>query len=255
MTIMKIFCTTLFILFILFRTQSQTTSFNWANAYYGSWQSDGNNIDVDSYGNLYVSGNLANSTDFDPSIVTYTLSSAGQNDVFIAKYSSSGNLIWAKKIGSSGDDFAYSMKVDSMGNTYITGVFSGTVDFDPDLGVFAMVSLGAKSAFVLKLDFNGRFVWAKNICNIINQSSITLSNKNSEVILTGDCSDTTDLNPNLGVFKLGTIGSNYGTFILKLDTSGSFIWAKRSTLSSSVLSFQSYVHSNNNSDIFITETI
>jgi hypothetical protein len=91
-------------------------------------------ISVDSSGNVYTTGTFQGTADFDPGAGTANLTSAGGDDSFISKLDSSGNYVWAKQLGSTGADVAYGVSVDSSGNVYTTGFFSGTVDFDPGAG-------------------------------------------------------------------------------------------------------------------------
>ena len=66
-----------------------------------------------------------------------------------------GNFIWAKKIGGSGYDVGHSLVIDSLKNLYIAGSFQGTVDFDPGLGIYNLISNGGFDVFLLKLDSLG----------------------------------------------------------------------------------------------------
>ena len=57
---------------------------------------------------------------------------------------------WAKQIGGVGNDFGNSIVKDIYGNTYSTGAFSGTVDFDPGIGVVNLTSKGGSDIFITK---------------------------------------------------------------------------------------------------------
>lgn len=70
---------------------------------------------------------------------------------------------WVANLGESNVDAAESIVVDSMGNVYTMGQFSGVVDFDPGLGTFNLVSTGTADIFVQKLNARGDLIWAKNI--------------------------------------------------------------------------------------------
>ena len=71
------------------------------------------------------------------------------------------NLTWAKGIGGSLSDVGTSIVTDLNGNVYTTGYYSGTMDFDPNVGVTNLNSALANGIFVLKLDALGNFIWAK----------------------------------------------------------------------------------------------
>ena len=69
---------------------------------------------------------------FDPSINTAELTSKGDYDVFVLKLDVNGDYLWAKSFGGSTyNDVGQSITIDNQGSIYITGWFSGIVDFDP----------------------------------------------------------------------------------------------------------------------------
>lgn len=140
------------------------------------------------------------------------------------------NFVWAKSMsGANWIDQGRAVTVDSVGNLYITGYFFGTVDFDPGIGIFNLVSSGVNDIFISKLDPNGNLLWAKNIGNSQSQYANAISiDKFGDIYCTGYFAGPTDFDPGASTYTLN--GS--GTFILKLDASGNFIWAKNITGSS-----------------------
>src|SRR4051812_42350353 len=73
-------------------------------------------------------------------------------------------LNWAERIGVPGGyTVIFSSAPDFAGNIYSTGHFEGTVDFDPGSGVYNMTAIGTYDLFVLKLDNNGNFIWARQM--------------------------------------------------------------------------------------------
>ena len=85
--------------------------------------------------------------------------------LYIVSYKFSNRLIaqaptleWAKKIGGGQADVTRSMAIDTFGNIYTTGRFSGTVDFDPSIGVFELTAIGIQDACILMLDSSGNFI-------------------------------------------------------------------------------------------------
>ena len=145
---------------------AQSVNFKWAKQMGGTGaDAGGSSVTVDAAGNVYTTGGFGGTADFDPGPGTYNLTSAGTYDMFISKLDSSGNFIWAKQLGGTGADAAgASIAVDADGNVYTTGGFVGTADFDPGPGVFTLSAIGnfrTKASFVLKLDADGNFIWAK----------------------------------------------------------------------------------------------
>jgi len=102
--------------------------------------------DLDGSGYLYVAGNFRGANvDFNPLGSSVRLSSSGQNDIFIARYSvENGNLTWVKRIGTAAQELVSpgALRCDSYGNCYFTGRLSGvnTVNFDPNGGLANVVN-------------------------------------------------------------------------------------------------------------------
>ncbi len=136
-------------------------------------------------------------------------------------------LSWAKKFGSTLADQGYSIVTDSNGNSYITGYFSGTTDFDPGSANYNVTSNGNWDFFILKLNNAGDFVWVKTIGGLAYDygNKIILDNSNN-IFITGSFNGNVDFDPDsVGTYEINTVG-NLGGFILKLNSQGDFIWAK-----------------------------
>ncbi len=90
----------------------------------------GNSVAIDSYGSLYVGGTF-NSASIVFGSFTLMNDSPGTSDIFLVKYDSSGNVIWARREGGKGDDMLKGISADNSGNVFITGNFSSpSVAFD-----------------------------------------------------------------------------------------------------------------------------
>jgi hypothetical protein len=189
-----------------------------------------NSITLDKSGNLYIIGAFSETVDFDPNIGVYNLSAIGNSiyakDIFIQKLDSNGNMLWTKSFGGNLDDNGTSIVIDDFNNIYATGYFSDTVDFDPNSGVYNLISNGSADIFVQKLDSSGNMLWAKNFGGNLNDvaNKITIDSWGN-IYTTGSFSDTVNFNSNSVITNLIAIGST-DIFVQKLDNSGNFIWAK-----------------------------
>lgn len=201
-------------------------NFVWAKSIGANGADFGMTISLDVFGNLYIIGAFSDTVDFDPGTGIFNLISSGDRDVFILKLNSSGNFIWAKKMGGPGGDDGYSLTIDASGNIYSTGAFSLTSDFDPGPGTFNLSTPGY-GVFVSKLDSAGNFIWAKSLCGTDYAFGQCITRDQSDhLYLTGFYSGTVDFNPDsLGQNNQTAIGS-YDIFICKLDSSGEYNWAK-----------------------------
>ena len=126
-------------------------NFLWAKAFGGTSTDGGRSINVDDNGYVYVTGNFQGTADFDPGAGVDNHTAAGSNDIFVQKMDATGDFLWVKAFGGSGNDSGRSINVDASGNVYTTGFFQGTVDFDPGAGVDNRTAAGSSDIFVHKI--------------------------------------------------------------------------------------------------------
>ncbi len=194
---------------------------------------NGNCVKVDLAGNIYVIGDFQGMVDFDPSPAfgNLTAISTGTNiadsDIFFAKYSPLGTLIWAKKIGSSNDDEGHYIDISPNGNVTITGFFSGTVDFDPSSSVANLVAPG-ETVFLAQYDQNGNYIWAgKLFTAAMGRCQGLNSDAAGNIFISGFFTYGTDFDPSPAVVTLTPAATNVcDIFIAKYDGSGNYLWAK-----------------------------
>lgn len=203
-------------------------NFSWAKSIDG-FDLTGFSIATDNFGNIYTSGNFRNTIDFDPGAGVFNLTSTGGDNIFIQKLDVNGNFIWAKMLDASYysyagyDNYGDILSLDKLGNIYTTGVFTGTVDFDPGTGVTNLTSNGSsgyKDLFILNIDPNGNLIWVKALdglsVNSVNATSITVD-KSLNVHILGNFEHTIDFDPGLGTAPLTSLSGTFDIFILKLS--------------------------------------
>jgi Bacterial Ig domain/Beta-propeller repeat/Thrombospondin type 3 repeat len=126
---------------------------------------EGHGIAIDGSGNSYVTGWFGGTATFGPGEPNETqLTTAGVDDIFVAKYNSNGTLAWARGVGSTDSDKGSAISVDGSGSAYVTGRFTGAVTFGS--GESNQTQLTSASAFpydifVAKYNGNGTLAWAK----------------------------------------------------------------------------------------------
>ncbi len=92
----------------------------WLAGIGGAGNDAANKVVVDGENNTYVAGTFAGIVDFDPGPGVANQTSLGLNDTFVAKYSSTGVLLWAHRLGGNNDttvnDSAKGLVVDALGH-------------------------------------------------------------------------------------------------------------------------------------------
>ncbi len=126
-------------------------SFTWARRMGAPGSETGADIAVDAQGNVLITGQFQGTVDFDPGSAVARIASAGRSDIFVSKLDAGGNFVFARRMGSTTDDVGSGIAVDSVGQVFVTGTFSGAVDFDPGSGISNRTSLGSEDCFALKL--------------------------------------------------------------------------------------------------------
>jgi RHS repeat-associated protein len=185
-------------------------------------------VRVDEQGFVYGVGSFSGTTDFDPGPGVANLTSAGSIDSVVWQLDGDGNFVWAKRIGGNAADALYDLEIDSVGNVVLTGLFNETVDFDPGSSQATLTANSQNSSFLLKLDSNGGFVWAKltggTTANIAFYFTPNLAvDKFDNIYVSGGFNGSVDTDPGSGVHTVTSRG-DLDIFITKLNASGSFSW-------------------------------
>lgn len=205
----------------------------WAKSLEGDYGCASLSIAVDAVGNSYTTGSFQDTVDFNPGAGIFNLVSAGVGDVFVLKLDAQGNFAWAKRVGNWGFESGNSLALDGLGNVYVTGYFTGDVDFDPGAGVSTLTATGTSDIFVLKLNSTGTLGWAKSFAGTSfgNAKAIQLDAL-GHVYTTGLFQGTVDFDPGSGSHSLASVSTvtvpGFGDiFISRLDAAGNFNWVKR----------------------------
>ncbi len=211
---------------------AQNVVYDWARQLSGVNQddyTDGNAMVLDAERNIYITGNFSGTVDFDPGTGTHYMASAGgvYFNAFVCKLDAAGGFVWSKQLGGISGMESYAIAVDENKNVYTTGYFQSTADFDPGSGVYNLTT-GATEAsiFISKLDSMGNFVWAKKIGDGSWDASSSMVIDNGYLYISGQFDGTVDFDPGAGISNL-TASSSSNVFVLKLDTSGNFVWVKQ----------------------------
>ncbi len=193
------------IISISISTFAQSPTLEWVKQQGSSSQDRASNITIDNSGNVFT-----------------TVSASNSNLMLISKYDANGVLLWTKTISATPADIT----IDSFGNIFVIGTFKNEVDFDPSTAVSNLGYVNFQSLifkFLLELDNNGNFVYAKQIGG--TPTSIAIDS-NQNIYLTGNFKLSEDFDPSPTVSNIFTSVDGYSIYITKLDNTASFVWNK-----------------------------
>ena len=176
---------------------------------------------TDSAGNTYVVGGFSGTVDMDPGVGISNLSSAGGRDAFVAKYSPTGDLLWANRYArSAGNDVVYDIVLDAQENPTIVGAFAGTSTF----GATTLTSKGTTDAFAAKLDPSGNVSWVTGFGGTgFDQSSKVVLDSSGNLYVAGLFQSTVNFGPTTLTSQVGS----YDVFTAKLGPTGSVAWVSQ----------------------------
>jgi hypothetical protein len=200
-----------------------------------SYEDYANTIKLDDNGDIIITGTFAVTVDFDPGVGVSNLTANGtvdvtNSDMFVLKLTNSGDFVWAKQIsGTTNIESPKSALVDANNAIYVTGQFANTVDFDPGSGVYNLVPVSGQpnsgsAGFLLKLDVNGDFVFAKSFGGYnTHTSNVIRKDAEGNIYVAGNYSNAIFFAQSGSPFNLVSNGGS-DVFACKFDENGSIIW-------------------------------
>jgi hypothetical protein len=212
---------------------NQTQNWVWAKRVRGpgfNQNGMGTDLAVDGSGNTYVTGEFRTTSVFGGGEAgETTLTSDGDSDIFVAKYTVDGDLIWAKRAGGISSDQGSSLAIDDSGNTYVTGVFQESAIFGPgETGELTLTSDGDSDLFIAKYAADGELIWAKRAGGTDSDLANSLAvDASGDAYLTGTFTGAATFGAGeTGEITLTSDGDS-DLYITKYATDGSLLWAKR----------------------------
>ncbi len=202
----------------------------WAKQAGGTEDCSSSKIKIDNSNNILVTGNFSGTATFGVSEPNQTiLTSSGSSDIFIAKYSSNGSLIWAKQASGTGYDWNYGGDIDTEGNILVTGIISGTTTFGAgESNQTILTPAGGGNIFIAKYNTNGLLVWAKQAGGTGNDFGFDIGIDGSDnVWITGRFDGLATFGAGEPNQTILTSSGSSDMFFAKLDKNGSLIFVKQ----------------------------
>jgi Secretion system C-terminal sorting domain len=203
---------------------------DWVKTIGNSGGNQGPGIGVDESGYIYSVGSFSGTIDTDPDITnTNFLTATGTaSDGLIIKLDSNGIFQWSHNISSNSGALINDVEPDRDNNIYLTGWFSGFVDFDPSNGMDTYTNVSGIDAFFWKMTANGNHVWAKVTGNSLPEfydgRSVKIASNGSPYVL-GVFEGSADFDPGAGTSTESSLG-DFDIFVWGLYPNGSFSFSK-----------------------------
>ena len=241
----------------------------WATSCGGANIDEGRSITIDTIGNIYIIGNYRNiltikQYDSAPigggtiGLSTYgTITSVNSlNDIFVIKYNSSGQVLWAASCGGSSTEQGNSITTDKDNNVYVTGSYQSTMTIKQyasapsgggavGLSIYGtLTSSGGQDIFIIKYNSSGQALWATSCGGTsTDQGNSITTDKDNNVYVTGNFIGIMTIKqyasaPSgggaVGLSTYGTLTSSGGPdiYIIKYNLLGQALWATSSGSSS-----------------------
>ncbi|MBP0017544.1 MAG: hypothetical protein J7647_08300 [Cyanobacteria bacterium SBLK] len=196
-------------------------NFLWTKQMGGNAGDSGEDISVDSQGNIIVIGDFSGTADFDPSANTYQLTSKNSRiNQFILKLNEQGNFRWARQV-STIMTTPLNIAVDSHGDIYSAGGFFQSFEIASGNETYNLSSQGA-NGYIWKLNASGQLEWIQQIDNVFENSlpgiKIEIDNEDT-LYIASSFDETIDFNLGTGAYNLTSYGQS-DTFLGMLDRQG-----------------------------------
>lgn len=187
----------------------------WARASTGSGNAYGLGVTRDGSGNVLVTGYFNGSV----TLGTTTLNSTGNDDIFVAKYSSTGTFLWAISAGGTSVDQGFALTADASGNVFVTGYATGTCNFGS-----LSISAAFYDAFLVKYNSSGIEQWVRKGGGASTDYGRGVAlDASGNIYLAGDIYGTG--NCTFGSITVNGAGA-YDAFLAKYDNTGTEQWVR-----------------------------
>jgi hypothetical protein len=187
----------------------------WSQRFGDASSQYGYDVTIDAWGNVVLVGYFSGAVDFGGGLLT----SAGNNDIFVAKFDAGGNHLWSHRFGDGFSQYGRAVAVDGQGNVLVTGQYYSTVDF----GGGPFTSAGLLDIFVIKFDAGGNHLWSRSFGDGSDQYGYAIATDAADnVILTGPFAGSV----NFGGGVLTSAGM-LDIYVVAFKSSGLHMWSHR----------------------------
>jgi hypothetical protein len=209
-----------FIVSVSFNSKAQI--FQWAKSLGGTGTDEGMAIATDAAGNVYSTGSFSGTMNFTVGSSPSGFTSTGPSDLYIFKHNPAGNCVWAEHFGGPLAEKGTAIAVDAAGNIYITGIFTGTLNYG-GVSSTTIASAGMNDMFVAKFYPSGLMDWIGRMGGTMEDAIRSIDiDAGGDIYVAGDFQGTADLHPGLPQYLYSSWNGSRDCFVMRIaaDMSG-----------------------------------
>jgi hypothetical protein len=201
----------------------------WAKQFGGQGDDFAGKLISDKHGGYFLDGAFSGIADLDPGAGTHTLTSSGENDLFLEKLDQHFDLVWVDTFAHGTTLTMTGLAADRFGNAIVGGGVQGEADLDPGAGVKGVATASELGWVAMYGGGVGKLIWAKTFGNGGAFTAAWVSDlavdANGKILLGGDFGGTADFDPGTGVHTLTETVSpdGFSGFVLALDGMGNYV--------------------------------
>jgi len=202
-------------------------AFVWAVRFGGAEADSVTALVRDNAGNLYVAGGFqGTAATFGSSATPPSLNSAGGEDGFVAKITSDGAVVWARRFGGLSSERIEDVAVDPSGNLYAVGEFSVQADAIPASGGTVVSNGSEPDGFVVSFDGSGAVRWAFPVGGAAEDHALAVQvTSGGSVVVAGTFQGNADFAPGTATSGLVAVGGT-DVFVASYTSAGALEWAR-----------------------------
>jgi gliding motility-associated-like protein len=192
----------------------------WGTYFGGSGSDDGLSLTYSDSSHIYITGST---TSAGISFNYPNSSLQGNSDGFVAKYDTSGTLLWSRYLGGNGQDNSWGISVNNLEEVYITGITLSTNNIATQSAYQNNLS-GQSDGYLIKLDNNGNIIWGTYFggSSSVDYGYNCVCDNVGNIYLTGVTFSANNISYN--GFQNNLIGPK-NLYLAKFNSTGSRIWS------------------------------
>lgn len=180
----------------------------------------GRTVAVDPIGNILLAGEFSADSIVIAGNSLYN-HPGYKSDIFLAKFTPSGNLIWATTIGHELEESVNNIHIDTAGNIFLAGWYASD---SLVIGTTTLPAVNGRTAFFVKFDAAGNPLLVKYaVCQGSSEFYDVTTDKNGNIIA-GGVFNSTSIQFDATVYQNPNTSNGQDAMLVKYDANGNLQW-------------------------------